>query len=220
MHHESGETKWQLLQSIQVFQTDLEEKQVTSRKWVYLFISTLLIGGIATIITGFAIELEQYLVLFQEAEVIELLSVIVWLFGLGLMFSLISQMGFFAYLTVHRFGLGMFKSLWNGVQIVIIAFVLFDLVYFRHPEGQALLPYLLPAIFLLLYGVIVAYVKAKETNKGAFVPALFFLIVVTTLEWFPALRTDNEDWLYLMFFPLLISNTWQLLLLHRLTEQK
>ena len=35
---------------------------------------------------------------------------LLWLFGIGLIFSLVSQMGFFAYLTVHRFGLGIFKS--------------------------------------------------------------------------------------------------------------
>ena len=53
---------------------------------------------------------------------------------MGFLFSVISQMGFFAYLTVHRFGLGIFKSvsLWNAVQVVLILFVLFDFVYLRY----------------------------------------------------------------------------------------
>jgi len=42
------------------------------------------------------------------------------------------------------------------------------------------------------------------------------MIVVTTIEWFPALRTNEESWLYLMLFPLLICNMYQLLILPKL----
>ena len=61
------------------------------------------------------------------------MAVSFWLMGVGFIFSVISQMGFFAYLTIHRFGLGMFRSpsLWNIVQLFFIAFVLFDFVYLR-----------------------------------------------------------------------------------------
>ena len=47
--------------------------------------------------------------------------------------SVVAQMGFFAYLTVHQFGVNMFKTLtlWNWVQLLIIAVVLFDLIFFR-----------------------------------------------------------------------------------------
>src|SRR5690606_13133964 len=100
-------------------------------------------------------------------------------------FSLISQAGFFAYLTIHRFGLGLFKSasLWNKVQLVIIAVILFDLfylryIYFKEPN-ESIIGYILIPLFLLIVGLIVGYIKAKETNKGAFIPAVFFIIVGT-----------------------------------------
>jgi KinB signaling pathway activation protein len=39
------------------------------------------------------------------------------------------------------------------------------------------------------------------------------MVVITALEWFPALRVNDEDWLYLMLFPLMACNAFQLLML-------
>lgn len=198
---------------------------MTSRNWVKLFMSTLLIGGATTAAVGFVVRWAEFKSLFIEVDLIEIISILIWLFGFGLIFSVISQMGFFAYLTVHRFGLGIFKSatLWNWVQIILIAFVLFDLVYLRYnafaEADETILNYLWPAFFVLLVGIIVATIKMKETNKGAFIPALFFMIVVTTIEWVPVLRVNDQIWLYLMLLPLLACNAYQILILHKLNEQ-
>lgn len=197
---------------------------MTSRKWVYLFLTTLIIGGVSNIFVGFAVMWDKYSTLFTNLDIVEILSVSIWLLGVGFIFSLISQAGFFAYLTVHRFGLGMFKSLWNPVQVLLVAFILFDLVYFRYQSfangDEGLVKYIIPAVLILIYGVAIAYWKMKETNKGAFIPAFFFMVAITILEWVPALRADDQAWLLLMIFPLLICNTWQLLLLHRLNQVK
>ncbi len=193
---------------------------MTSRNWVKLFLSTLLVGGIITGIVGFLIRWEEYQSLFINVEMMQILSVLFWLFGVGLIFSLISQMGFFAYLTIHRFGLGIFKSMWNAVQVVLILFVLFDLIYFRYKvfaeKGESLTSYILIASFVLIVGLVSAIIKAKLTNKQAFIPAVFFMVVVTTIEWMPALRVNEESWLYLMIYPLVICNAYQLLILQRL----
>jgi KinB signaling pathway activation protein len=195
---------------------------VNSRKWVRLFLTTLFLGGISTVIIGFVLEWDKYNKFFQNFDGKEILAVSFWLMGVGFIFSVISQMGFFAYLTIHRFGLGMFRSssLWNAVQLFFIAFVLFDFVYLRSvliANGEVSLGNnILVAGMLFVFGAIVAYVKSKETNKKAFVPALFFMVVVTILEWVPALRINDTDWLYLMVIPLLLCNAYQLLVLHRL----
>ncbi|PEV03812.1 KINB signaling pathway activation protein [Bacillus thuringiensis] len=195
---------------------------MNSRKWVRLFLTTLFLGGISTVIIGFVLEWDRYNKFFQNFDVKEILAVSFWLMGVGFIFSVISQMGFFAYLTIHRFGLGMFRSssLWNAVQLFFIAFVLFDFVYLRSvliANGEISLGNnILVAGILFVFGAIVAYVKSKETNKKAFVPALFFMVVVTILEWVPALRINDTDWLYLMVIPLLLCNAYQLLVLHRL----
>ncbi|MGG3730827.1 KinB signaling pathway activation protein KbaA [Bacillus wiedmannii] len=195
---------------------------MNSRKWVRLFFTTLFLGGISTVIIGFVLEWDKYAKFFQNFDVKEILAVSFWLMGVGFIFSVISQMGFFAYLTIHRFGLGMFRSpsLWNAVQLFFIAFVLFDFVYLRSiliANGEVSLGNnILVAGVLFVFGAIVAYIKSKETNRKAFVPALFFMVVVTILEWVPALRINDTDWLYLMVIPLLLCNAYQLLILHRL----
>lgn len=195
---------------------------MNSRKWVRLFFTTLFLGGVSTVIIGFVLEWDKYAKFFQNFDGKEILAVSFWLMGVGFIFSVISQMGFFAYLTIHRFGLGMFRSssLWNIVQLFFIAFVLFDFVYLRSvliANGEVSLGNnILVAGVLFIFGVIVAYIKSKETNKKAFVPALFFMVVVTILEWVPALRINDTDWLYLMVIPLLLCNAYQLLILHRL----
>lgn len=203
----------------------LEDNGVTSRIWVRLFMTTLLIGAITTAIVGFIINWNEYVNYFADFRIINILSALFWFILWGVLYSVISQMGFFAYLTVHRFGLGIFKSvsLWNGVQVVIILFVLFDLVYLRYEtfakSGDSLLPYIVLAVLLLIPALVTAWFKAKQTNREAFIPALFFMIVVTVVEWFPVLRVNEHSWVYLMLFSLLACNAYQILILHKLNMQ-
>ncbi|MFQ3546463.1 KinB-signaling pathway activation protein [Halobacillus rhizosphaerae] len=192
---------------------------MNSRKWVRMFLTTLLLGGVLTVISSFVIKADAYQKVLDPFQLVELLGVLLFFIGLGFIFSVISQMGFFAYLTVNQFGLGVFRSLWIPIQVVLIAFALFDLVYFRYQatENGSLLEYFLTAIALLIIGLLTAKRKAKETNAKAFIPALFFMVVVTTIEWVPALRTQGHDYVLLMIIPLLACNIYQVLLLHRLT---
>lgn len=194
---------------------------MTIRKWVRLFLTTLLIGGVVTVITGPLLNTKLYMGYIQNGQSLKLVTSIAFLFILGLVFSAVSQMGFFAYLTIHRFGLGFFRSvyIWNLVQIGLILFALIDLAYIRYikfaTNEQTIFSYIVPPILLLIFSLVVASIKSKETNKSAFIPALFFMIVVTIVEWFPALRVNASEYLYLMLIPLFICNTYQLLILHR-----
>lgn len=136
--------------------------------------------------------------------------------------SVVAQMGFFAYLTVHQFGVNIFKTLtlWNWVQLLMIIVVLFDLIFFRFrltadDTGRSLL-YLLLLVTLVVVAGITAYLKAQWTKKHTLISALFFMIVVTTLEWLPALmvRSGNiDEWVTILLFPLLAVNAYQLLAL-------
>lgn len=193
------------------------------RNWVKFYLSTLILGGIVTIITGFLVQWNKYKPVFAAFDIVEILLNAFWLVGVGFIFATLSHMGYFAYLTVHRFGLQLFRSLWNPVQYVLIAFVLFDLVYFRYQffanDNDSLLPYILLALLVLAVGSVVAFLKMKQANKQSFVPALFFMVVVTTIEWVPVLRINEEAWLYLMLFPLLFCNAFQLLKLPKYIER-
>ncbi|MBI0580970.1 KinB-signaling pathway activation protein [Neobacillus cucumis] len=198
---------------------------MTSRNWVKLFLTTLLVGGLTTAIVGFIVRWSEFQQYFTEFKLIDILSTTIWLIVMGFLFSVISQMGFFAYLTIHRFGLGIFKSatLWNGVQSVLILFCLFDLVYMRYEAfakpGESVMPYIGVALIPLVVGGAAAWFKSKQTNFSAFIPALFFMVVVTVVEWVPVLRVNERSWVYLMVFGLLACNAYQLLILHKLNER-
>ncbi|MGM7684006.1 KinB-signaling pathway activation protein [Cytobacillus sp. Hm23] len=197
---------------------------MNSRNWVRLFMSTLAVGGISAGIIGFIVKWSEYKELFSSFEFMDIVLAFIWFVGVGLIFSVISQMGFFAYLTIHRFGLGIFRSvkLWNAVQIVLIIFVLFDLIYFRYKlfadEGDSIFSYIVVALIIAVVGIVVALLKKQQTNKQAFVPAMFFMIVVTIIELIPAVQANDDSWLYLMLFPLLLCNMYQLLILPKLTN--
>ncbi|AZV40900.1 KinB-signaling pathway activation protein [Peribacillus asahii] len=194
---------------------------MNSRNVVRLFMTTLLVGGFTGALAGFIVRWDEFQSYFTSFQIVSIFSTFIWLFGVGLIFSVISQAGFFAYLTIHRFGLGIFKSvsLWNAVQVLLLLFVLGDFVYLRYTNfesGEGLAPYILLALFLLGAGLIVAYFKMKQTNKQAFIPALFFMVVATIIEWTPVLKGNDEAWLYFMLFPLLFCNAYQLLILNKL----
>lgn len=198
---------------------------MTSRNLVRLFMTTLGVGGLTTAIVGFIVRWNELQPFFAEGKIADILSALIWFIVMGFLFSVISQMGFFAYLTIHRFGLGIFKSvsLWNGVQVVLILFALFDLVYLRYGNfakaGQSIVPFLVPALILLAVGLVASWYKVNQTNKQAFIPALFFMVVVTIVEWVPVLRTNSQNWLFLMMFALMACNAYQLLILHKLNTQ-
>lgn len=196
---------------------------MNSRKLVNFFIKTLFLGGLAGLITSFFVMSEQYSSNLTPFNFMELIGLIVFFIGIGLVFSAISQTGFFAYLFINRLGLGLFRSYWPTVQVLLIAFVVFDLVYFPYKatDGEiSMFWYLLMSAALLGYGWFVARIKAQETNKRAFIPALFFMVVMTTLEWIPGLNTEGTDYAVLMIVTLLVCNTYQLLTLHRINPGK
>ena len=191
-----------------------------SKNLVRLFVSTLLIGTISTLLTSFFVKSQVYMEFLQPLDLFEVFGLLVFFTGLGMVFSLVSQMGFFAYLTINQIALGLFRSYWLPIQVFLIFVTLFELVYLRYTaadENSSLIAYILVSLVLFVYGWIISGIKAKQTNKKAFVPALFFMIVITTIEWVPGLRTSGGEYAWLMIIPLLVCNAYQLLVLHRLT---
>lgn len=186
------------------------------RKWVYLFFTTLLIGGGIGCVLGVAFSWEA----LTSEGVLNFVIGVVEFFGIGCMFSVFSQMGYFAYLTVHRFGLGIFGSFWSAILYVLTLFVLFDVFYlrqaaFKAPE-ESYVSFLFIPILLLIIGVLVSYIKMKETNVRAFAPTLFLMIVVTVAEWYYPLKANEPASMWPAFAVLVVCNAWQVLLQHRL----
>ena len=130
-----------------------------SRDLVRFFFSVLAVGAVITSVVGFALEWGKYQKLFVSFEILEIASVLFWFIGVGMIFSVISQMGFVVFLTVHRFALEIFRShsLWNTIQLFLVIFVLFDLAYLRFlffGENESFLPYFCLPVFLGLFAFI------------------------------------------------------------------
>ena len=196
---------------------------MTIRNWFKFFLNAMLIGGVVTGVLGLFIRWDDaFAKYFEASQWSEFFAAFAFMVIMGFTISVITQMGFFAYLTIHQMGVNIFKTLtlWNWVQLLIIAIVIFDLIFFRfkpnaETTGQIWLYVILLAI-LIIVAVIVAVVKANITKKHTLISALFFMIVVSTLEWLPVLmvRADNVDsWVTLLLFPILAVNAYQLLAL-------
>jgi KinB signaling pathway activation protein len=196
---------------------------VTIRNWIRLFFSTLMVGGVVTGTAGLILRWDEFSPWFMDFDLGRILSVLLWLIVVGFTFSVISQMGFFAYLTIHQFGLGMFRSFWNTVQVVVILLVLFDLIYFRFDgftvDGEIRYSYIFLFLLIVLSGLAVAFLKNRQSVQNTFISAVFFMVVVTVLEWLPVLQAKESKWLYLMLFALVACNAYQLLALPKYNKR-
>lgn len=193
------------------------------RKLVRFLFNTFIIGGAVGLLISFFVKWDTYATYLNPIDWMELLGLVVFFIGLGFTFAVVSMTGYFAYLYIHRFGISLFRSFWPTVQILLIAFVLFDLVYFpyRGSDGEIGIYWLiLGVIAFFIYAWLIAKLKQKETNKSAFIPTLFFMIVLTTVEWTPALIAEGSDYVWLMFAPLLACNTYQIIGLHRIANRE
>lgn len=193
---------------------------MNTRKLVNLFFKTLLLGAGITILVSFFVFSGDYAMNLNPINWFGLLGLLLWFSIYGMLYSVISQAGFFAFLFINRFGLGLFRSFWPTTQVLLVAFVIFDLIYFPYKATAgdvSIWWYILMSVAILGFGLVVAAIKAKETHKRAFIPALFLMVVMTSVEWVPALRTEGTDYAWLMIIALLACNTYQVLVLHRLT---
>ena len=187
-----------------------------TRGFLKLFWMTLLIGTLA----GFVFNLVAEPGYVRNQSISGYVTALAY----SSTWTAISLMGFFSYLILHRVGLDIFRGakLWDRVQIVLIAFALFDGIYLRGLafgfEKTNL--YIGEMVVLLLIAFFVARTKARETNFTAFVPTLFLMTVITLIEWVPALQaTQDKRMLWAALATLLVCNAYQILMLHRLQEK-
>lgn len=202
---------------------------MTIRNWFKFFVMTMLIGGGVTAVAGLFIRWDFFQPYLAAGDFIDFTAALAWMVFLGFTMSVIAQAGFFAYLTLHQVGLGIFKTLtlWNWVQMLLIFVVLLDLILFRFaPDANSAGDWVFYiGLLLVLVGVAIATAiqKVKMTGKKhVLISAVFFMIVITSLEWIIALmgREDNINvYVALLLFPLLAANAYQLLMLPKYNEK-
>lgn len=198
---------------------------MTVKKWFYLFWTTLLIGGVAALVTGFVQEFISG-VNYGEDWGTELTFSVFGKLWAGAMFSVVAQLGFFAFVVLNYLLLSTFRHsrLYQGVLWVLLVFVFADMVYLRYAffaqEGDTVLTFMWFPLFILAVSALVAWWKSRETNFKAFSSTIFFMFVFTVIELIPALRENNINSQWFMVIPLLVCNTWQIMQLHRLLPKK
>lgn len=191
---------------------------MTLKKWGYLFRTTLLIGAIASLVTGFfllAIDTEIWAK--EGPKAMDVLFFIVFNAGIGFLYSVFAQMGFFAYLTLNYIARSIIKRrlIWQTTQWILIVIVFFDVIYLRHVHFDAgILAYSVLPIVIFIIAILVALWKSKLTNTTAFTPTVFFIFAITILEVVPALKQNLATTTMLAIIPVLCCNVWQIMKLH------
>lgn len=202
---------------------------VTIRNWFKFFLMCMLIGGVVTGLAGIIIRWNFFYEYLSAGEIGEFLAAFVWMIFLGFTMSVIAQAGFFAYLTIHQIGLGVFRTLtlWNWVQVLLMIVVVGDLIFFRFaPAAENVKDWLLYGgllIVLIFSAIATAMKKVQLTGKKhIFISSMFFMIVITCLEWVIPLmgRKGNIDiYVALLLFPLVAVNAYQLLALPKYNKK-
>ncbi len=195
---------------------------MNARRVARLMGTTFLWGGLTGLIVGFFLS-------FQDPALADWVfgdwafGVVGW-FGGGLIFSALSLLGFFAYSLVHQLGLGLFRKpfLWHMLLVLLMILTFYDVGEIRYSafaqEGEPYYQYFILPSILFAWALLISYLKMKDTNKHAFIPTLFFMFSFTIIELIPALRDNNLKSLLDMAFPLVVANTWQILMFHRIMK--
>ena len=181
----------------------------------------MLIGGSVTAVAALIIRWNFFQPYFVAGQWSEFLAAFAWMIFLGFTMSVIAQAGFFTYLTLHQVGVNMFRSLtlWNWVQMVLVVVMLVDLVVFVFaPDADTAtdwIYYIALIVVLVAASIATAIQKIKLTGKKhVLIPALFFMIVITSLEWLIALiGRESDTYVALFLLPLIAVNAYQLLVL-------
>lgn len=186
------------------------------RKLAWLFWTTLWIGAGAGLLVGLAMALGD-----AEFRSLGLMNIGLNMASMamaGMMFGVLSQMVFFAYMTLNYIARDMFRkpSTWVLVQLFFILTVPFEIYFFIW--HQSLLGFVAVVGGILAASLLTAWWKVKQTKPTAFIPTLFFLFVGTLLEVTIAIKLGNMSGIVLMTISLLACNSWQIMQLHKLAK--
>ncbi|MFC5468728.1 KinB-signaling pathway activation protein [Cohnella suwonensis] len=186
------------------------------RKWMRLFGATILIGALVTVVGSVCIQLANPD--FRDVEAGGWLSYILMMALIGMTFGAFSHMGFFAYMMLNYIARSIFKRpmTWVTIQGFITAFILFEIGYWTYDTNFPEQTYWAVPLGLLVGSLLVGWMKTGQTSAGAWVPTIFFLIAITTLESIPVFKLGNISSLMYQMIPLFVCNAYQIMRLHRI----
>ena len=194
---------------------------MTLKYLIQFYRNTLLIGVIVTYISSLIFGYDKVTKYLVAGEVGEFVAASIWFVVVGLLVATISQLAYFIYLFINQLGIGIFGKIWPHVQIVVTVFTIFDLVYFRFLRfggTDQIISFIWLPIVVIIFAIITSNIKNKQSKKNLWIPSMFFMIVMTTVELIPFLRVEDTSWIYLTIFGLLLCNSYQLIMLPKYNE--
>ncbi|MEK5257017.1 KinB-signaling pathway activation protein [Paenibacillus sp. FSL F4-0125] len=189
------------------------------KKWFHLFWTTLLIGAGGAVIAGLALQFVNGKIDFKSVGDFFLYPLI--LLGYGMLVSVYSQLGFFAYLILNYMGNGVFpQKVWKYIQLVLSVLALLELIFLRTVVGgeRNVMSDLILGIVILLAAIIVSYFKVRSTNISALIPTFFFMTAISIVEVIGVLRIGVDSATVFIVVPLIACNAFQILMLHRILK--
>jgi KinB signaling pathway activation protein len=192
---------------------------MTLKKLLFWFWSTLFIGGASALILSW---------IFEWAAGSDLFGTIPKQLLLSLTLAALAELGFFSFLVFNWLAKGLIrqKRAYDLFMLLLVLIVLGDWAYLNLSKfnGESLWLHLLVPFTVLLTAVIVAGLKVKWTQKTAYVPTFFFMVVATVIEAVPTFHAKAGEIPLLMILHavlvLLVCNAWQILQLHRLVAPR
>src|SRR5690625_7912032 len=141
-----------------------------------MFFKTLFIGGAIGLVTSFFVMSAEYAQYFNPIDFKELLGVTLFFLGYGLVFTVIAQTGFFAYLFINQYGGSLFRALCPTVQLLFVILVVSALIYVPPKHDIYLISYIIFAIVIFEFCYIVDFIIFLCINITIFIIMLFFMI--------------------------------------------
>ncbi|MCJ1750242.1 KinB-signaling pathway activation protein [Mammaliicoccus sciuri] len=189
---------------------------MTLKYLIQFYRNTLLIGVVVTYIASLIFGYDKVTKYLFAGEIGEFVAASIWFLVVGLLVATISQLAYFIYLFINQLGIGIFGKIWPHVQIVVTVFAIFDLVYFRFLRfggTDQIISFIWLPIVVVIFAIITSNIKNKQSKKNLWIPSMFFMVVMTTVELIPFLRVEDTSWIYLTIFGLLLCNAYQLITL-------
>jgi len=188
------------------------------RIWMKLFGMTILIGGLVSLAVGVSMQLSdpEYRNIAADEWIYNMFQMLMS----GFTFGAFAHMGFFAYLMVNYIARSIFRrpQLWVALQAFTVVFVLVEIVYWTYGSDFPAAFFWAMPLVMVAASLLVAWRKVKETTSGSWIPTLFFMICVTTLEGIPVFRTHDLKTFAFEMIPLFVCNAYQILVLHRILK--
>lgn len=195
------------------------------KNWLYISVTTVLYGSAVTLLLLGSVKLIFPGFVFMDEAAKGTSEIGYALFG-SVTVSIVCVVGFFAYLVANYYMIGILKNrfkAWNGIQIFFIFLTLADLVFLRYENfarsEESIWRYAGLPIVIVTAAIAVAWWKVKLTNKNVWIPTLFFMIVVTSLELIPAMQANEDEYLLILLGTLVVLNARLILILHKLVNR-